>query len=271
MEKPYTVYRRDSENWNMAQYHFHEQYEILLSLSENADMFVTDQCYSLHRGSLILLPPSVLHRSVAEEDRDYNRYVMRFTEGFARSLSTGMTNLLRPFSTRRIQYQLDEAQTRRLSDYYEACIAPSDGFGADLRAQVAFINLLLYVEELTSCHQSEPASRPGQFPSYVSELLRYIPGHLQEDLSLDTLAARCFISKTQLCRAFKNATGFALGDYIIQTRVLRACSLLQRGHRVQDAGEAAGFHSDSHFIRTFRSVMGIPPGKYRQAAEEAKP
>ena len=84
----YVAYKRTSEQWNMKHYHFHEEYEILLSLSENAEMFITDRKYPLRYGSLILLPSAVLHRSVGLREPHYDRYVIRFYSRYAQSLST---------------------------------------------------------------------------------------------------------------------------------------------------------------------------------------
>ena len=38
--------------------------------------------------------------------------------------------------------------------------------------------------------------------------------------------------------------------------------LLQDGQRVQAAGEAVGFQSNEHFIRTFTALTGLPPKQY---------
>ena len=257
----YIAYKRTSRQWNMGHFHFHEQYEVLLSLSENAKMFVTDRCYPLQNGSLILLPSAVLHRSVASAEQQYNRYVIRFSRQYAESLSTNTTNLLRCFQRGRIHYQLTAEQTRRLSRFYDACLEERTGFGSDLRHTMAFVNLLLAVDEITSA-PAEPVAEALPHNA-ASEILSYIQSHLTEDLSLDALAARFFVSKSHLCRLFKDFTGFPPGEYIIKTRIMRARMLLREGKSVQEAGEAAGFKNYAHFIRTFRQIVGMSPGKYR--------
>lgn len=263
MNEDFLAYKRTSEMWNMGHYHFHEQYEILLSLSENADMFVTDRCYPLQYGSLILLSPAVLHRSVCIGDQQYNRYVLRFTKHYAEALSTNTTNLLRMFSTGRVQFQLNAAETEHLSSLYDACLQKYNGYGSDLRRQMAFITLLLYVEEITShLSGSLPEAAEG-LRGNVSEILNYIPDHLKDDLSLDTLSAKFFISKPHMCRLFKDYTGFSPGDYVIKARIMHARTLLKEGKSVQEAGEESGFRSYAHFIRTFRQLVGVSPGKYK--------
>lgn len=263
MNDDYIAYKRTSEIWNMGHYHFHDQYEILLSLSENAQMFITDRCYPLQYGSLILLSPAILHRSVAANEQQYNRYVIRFSAHYAETLSTSATNLLRIFTGTRVQYQLSHAQTERLCALYEACMKHYSGYGADLKRRVAFVNLVLFVEGVTSAQSGLPEEPVSAARNNISDILNYIPEHLTEDLSLESLSARFFISKPHLCRVFKEYTGFSPGEYIIKSRIMRARTLLQEGKSVQEAGEGAGFHSYAHFIRTFRQLVGVSPGKYK--------
>ena len=48
----------------------------------------------------------------------------------------------------------------------------------------------------------------------------------------------------------------------LSEREAAACRLLQDGQRVQAAGEAVGFQSNEHFIRTFTALTGLPPKQY---------
>ncbi|MBQ7624305.1 MAG: helix-turn-helix transcriptional regulator [Clostridia bacterium] len=259
----YVAYKRTSEQWNMKHYHFHEEYEILLSLSENAEMFITDRKYPLRYGSLILLPSAVLHRSVGLREPHYDRYVIRFYSRYAQSLSTPSTDLLRCFHSGIAYYQLTAAQTERLSRLFEKCIGAFSGFGSDLKRDIAFTELLLEVNEFASAlFGDQPESYLPK--NGVTEILSYISSHPAGDLSLDALAARFFISKPHLCRIFKNATGFSPGEYIVNTRVTHARNLLLEGKSVREACDRSGFGNYTHFIRTFTKMVGISPGKYKK-------
>lgn len=258
----YVAYQHANSNWNMKQYHFHDQYEILLSLSGDAEIFVTDRCYPLRSGSLILLPPAVLHRSVAAE-KVYNRYVIRFSRKYAQALSTEQTNLLRCFESGRVCFQLSKEQTERLCKLFEPCAHPQSGYGADLIRDVSFINLLLAVEAITQM-QTGRADESRALQDNVAEILSYIPEHLTDDLSLGALSARFFLSKSHLCHLFKESTGFSPGEFIIKTRVMRARELLLDGVSVADACAQCGFQNYTHFIRTFRQTVGVSPGQYKK-------
>jgi len=271
MQEDYKAYKRTSSAWKMAYYHFHEQYEIMLSLSENAEMFVKDRSYPMQYGSLILLSPAVLHRSVCKEDQQYNRYIIHFSKEYAEALSTNSTNLLRIFTSGRVHFQFPPKETKRLISLYEQCIADYTGYGADLKRQMCFINLILYVEEVISRLSGTLPEKSDGFKNSVSEILDYIPDHLRDDLSLDALSARFFISKPHLSRMFREYTGFSPGEYIIKTRLMHARALLRQGKSVMEACEGSGFRSYAHFIRTFRQLVGMSPGKYKNTYSHKLP
>ena len=262
MALDYMAFRRTSQGWNMERSHFHDQYELLLTLSGEAEMFVTNRCYPLQRGTLMLFSPVILHRSVAQT-HPYERCVMRFSRQYADSLSTDTTDLLRIFSDHRVRFQLSEDQTVLLSRLYDDCINEYRGFGSDWKHRMAFVNLLLHVDQIVGQMSGASEEPHAQMQGTIAAILTYIQDHLSDDLSLDALASHFYISKPHLCRLFKEHTGFPPGEYIIQSRILFAKTLLQEGCSVQKAGMMSGFHSYPHFIRTFRQLTGISPGKYK--------
>ena len=258
----YAAHRYRSKNPKLKQYHFHDQYEILLALGGGEEMFVADRSYPLRRGSLILLPPDVLHRSVAAE-RGYDRYVIRFSRKYAQSRSTEQTDLLRCFQTDRVCWQLTQRQTERLCALFEPCAQEQYGFGADLRRDVAFLNLLLEVNAITGAQEASPVESRA-FQNSIAEILSYIPEHLTDDLRLEALAERAYLSKSHFCALFKESTGFSPGDFIVKTRVMRAQALLAEGRSVAETCAMCGFRNYTHFIRTFHRLSGVSPGQYKK-------
>lgn len=264
MNDDFIAYKRTSEIWNQGQYHYHDQYEVMLSMSGGAEIYIGDKPYPLCRGALFLIPPAVRHRSIASDQPQlYERYVLRFYAHYAESLSTQDTDLLQVFQMKTHHFQLTPEQTAILESKYKACMIRYSGYGADLRRKTSFIELILTLREIASSVSGEKVRQPMGLRSNVSDIINYIPDHLQEDLSLSELSAKFYISKPHLCRVFKETTGFSPGEYIIKSRVMRARSLLQDGKSVQEACAGAGFRSYAHFIRTFRQIVGVSPGKYK--------
>jgi AraC-like DNA-binding protein len=48
----------------------------------------------------------------------------------------------------------------------------------------------------------------------------------------------------------------------MRVRLLRAAQRLRAGAGVTDTCYATGFNNLSHFIRTFRRTLGVPPSRF---------
>jgi mannose-6-phosphate isomerase class I len=61
---------QDNE-WHMQNNHFHDGYEILLSLTDAGKIFIEDKTFPLEKGTLMFLKDTTLHRTIAEKDVFY--------------------------------------------------------------------------------------------------------------------------------------------------------------------------------------------------------
>ncbi|MCR4443062.1 MAG: AraC family transcriptional regulator [Peptococcaceae bacterium] len=267
-EEGFLINRNANIGWNMKKYHFHDFYEINYSLSDNVNFFVGDRIYPVQRGTLFVFNTMDLHRSVSSDGAVYERYVVYFNPEFVQDLCTPQTNLLDCFVNRGPGFshcvRLSAEQSKTLlslfdkaEKYYSAGL-----FGRDVYKKIVLAEILLYVNSLfRNPAFSYPAGDEKGFNRIVP-VLQFIQTHLGEDLSLERLAGAFYISKYHLGALFKKATGFTVNEYIINRRVLKARELLKKGFPVQRAGEMVGFNNPSHFIRTFKKLVGLPPKQY---------
>lgn len=92
----------------------------------------------------------------------------------------------------------------------------------------------------------------------------YIDGHLSEELSLTMLAEKWHYNPSYLSRTFKQQMGVNLNAYIAQTRMRRACELLDgTDARVGEIARQLGFRNAQYFSNVFRKHMGMIPQEYR--------
>lgn len=264
MNFEYEIHLNRDSKWHMHNNHFHEGYEILLSLSNAGSFFVENNLYPLKRGTLLMLKNTALHHSIADPKIFYERYVLHFTGETLSAISTPQTDLLSKFSRTNHCVQLNETELLELTSLFEKCCQPqSYNFGADLKRDIFFIELLLKICSFLDDKDPINTSQTNNFIRVIP-ILDYIKCNISEELSLDSIADNFFMSKYHLCHIFKEATGFTVVDYIIKYRVLKAGKLLRKGFNVQTAGELAGFRNYAHFIRTFGNISGISPGRYKK-------
>jgi AraC-like DNA-binding protein len=255
-------FNRD-DTWQMHRLHFHEDVEVLLSLSSSGDFFIENELYPLQQGSLFLLREATLHKSVA--NAYYKRYVLHIAPDTLQEFSTPQSNLLafaQKVSGR--STRLNGRQTALLTKMFQRLEKPHDkSFCGDIKKTSQLLDFLIttfsFFEDTAVVNGAESANFGF---TKIAPLIRYIPAHIAEPLSLDGLADRFFVNKYHMCHIFKSATGFSVMEYIIHCRILKARELLRQGLGVQESGERVGFRSNSHFIRTFGALTGTSPLRY---------
>ncbi|MDY0012583.1 MAG: helix-turn-helix transcriptional regulator [Rhodocyclaceae bacterium] len=83
--------------------------------------------------------------------------------------------------------------------------------------------------------------------------------------TLAELAGLAGISASHLRRAFKQSTGYTLGEYIRQVQFDRACDLLAKTNlSLQEIATRLGFAAPYGFTVAFRRGAGVTPSAYRQ-------
>ena len=92
----------------------------------------------------------------------------------------------------------------------------------------------------------------GTLNYHVSGLISYINGHLDQDLSIQTLSAGCCLSPYHMMRMFKEETGYTIGNYITEKRLLRARDLLAQGKSATESCFLSGFRNYSTFLRAYK-------------------
>lgn len=95
----------------------------------------------------------------------------------------------------------------------------------------------------------------------------YIEHHLGDAVTLEDLARVAGVSRFHFARQFRARTGESPMCYVLRTRIERAKTLLRDSQtRVIDISAELGFADQSHFARTFRRLVGMPPSAYARAA-----
>ena len=102
----------------------------------------------------------------------------------------------------------------------------------------------------------------------IDSVRRYIREHLQEELSVEALAAEFHYSRTRLSVLFKDATGQTINEYITGERIGKAKRLLTEGKlSVTQIARAVGYSSPQYFSRRFSQVVGCAPSEYLDQTE----
>lgn len=114
--------------------------------------------------------------------------------------------------------------------------------------------------------QHTPDARLMAESSLVDSIENFIETHMAETPSLPLLCEHFSISRTYLCRIFKESTGTSPVDYWIALKIKEAKKLIRQGNQnMTQISELLGYSSIHHFTRMFKRVTGLSPTGYKNS------
>ena len=241
--------------------HAHERFELFHFLSGNAKSLVEGTEYTLNPHDTLLMRPFEVHRLVLLDDSvPYERAVVHFSAEMLGLDEAVNSVLLRPFYGRELGR----------GNRYEATDFSGEGWpfhgdpaklierlGNDAEVFIASKVRSFLAEALMPFAERDRTET--QFSAKISDVLDYINAHLYEELSVARICEACFLSRAQLNRLFKYATGTSVWQYITTKRLLQAKTLIRSGERPTDVYERCGFSEYSSFYRAYKAKFGNAP------------
>lgn len=73
-----------SRNWKMEGLHVHNQYEIILFMSDDVGLEIGNRIYKVGKGDIFFINNREYHGTVGKEGIDYRRYVLMFEPEISR-------------------------------------------------------------------------------------------------------------------------------------------------------------------------------------------
>ncbi len=263
MQLEFDIQRNLHRFQDLSEPHWHDTLEILVCLSDGGRFAAGDSVFPLCRGTVHIVKKGTLHRCLVEVS-SYERYIIHIAYETLWMLSSQQTDLISIFDHASQYVTLDDTELSQLSELIEQCLCQQTEIGADFERNILLMRVILFLIRHMHSDGAEVKDYSSKEFLKVMPIINFIHDNYSKDISLEQLSHEFFISKYYLCRLFKESTGFSLGGYIINYRVRQACFLLRKGASVQEAGENVGFGNNANFIRTFKRIIGMTPGKYAQ-------
>jgi len=252
------------------EYHYHDFDKILVFFKGNITYTIEGKSYTLIPGDIILVPQGDTHKVESEENSLYARLVIYLSPQYLSSIEENGKSLRDCFLHSKERYsnvvRLNEKGKEQLSVLAAGMrdeIRKNEKIGFDSLYQRTY--LLQFLISLNRKMQDESIHfvNTNQCDKKIVEIIQYLNYHLTEEISIDGLAERFFVSKYHMMRRFKAETGYTIGNYINQKRLLYARELLKQGEPVTKVYLDSGFRTIPHLcVRTSRCFM-----KYRQKGD----
>ncbi len=240
-------------------YHYHDFHKIIVFISGKVTYHIEGKAYHLKPRDILLVSQGAIHKPEIDPSIPYERYIFWIRDDISRpELNTCFQKANdRSFNLVRADSGLQEHLKDLLPEIEETF--QNIRFGDEALKEALFTQFMVYINRIFLRTSNTPDKKSYSSDSQVEQLLKYINRNLTENLSIDQLAERFFLSKYHMMRKFKNETGYTIHNYIISKRLLMARSLISQGTPVMKAAENSGFRDYTTFVRSYKKQFGKSP------------
>ena len=245
------------ENPNIINFRLHNHndlYEIVLLLNGDCEFHVEGNIYRLRPHDIVFTRPFEMHKISCLSEKTYERIIIYIKRDY--------------FTDKGCEKYLDFLENRGLGTSNLIASDMSDGSAEDCikrlykyesEHEYELMDSVL-TELLFLLNRSKDTSKNFYTKNErIRNIIVYINNNLKEDLSLDSIAKKFYISKHYMCNVFKKCTGYTINNYITYKRILLATELHKTGQSLTAASLNAGFQSYSNFYRAYIKQNGKPP------------
>ena len=254
-----------------SKYHYHDCYEFYYLLSGERYYFIDDKTYHVTKGNAVLINSYDIHCTSSFEKYGYERILINFKKEFLKGFTEIIDdiNLFENFEKRihivKLNFQEQNYVETILKSMLKEYSEKKEGYSAYLKS-----SMILLLTILSRQSNVSPSAVSEEYYSanhkIISEITGYINNNYADDITLDSICERFFISPYHFSRSFKKSTGFTFIEYLNSVRIKEAEKLLVMTNlSVTDISNKVGYKSITHFGRVFKSVTGYAPLHYRKS------
>ena len=242
-------------------YHYHDFHKVVIFISGKAAYHIEGKAYQLKPWDILLVNRHAIHRPEIDSSVPYERFILWIQNDipWQELLKCFQKANDRSYNLVRLNSALQEKMKDILFELENS--AKSDEYGREILIQSLFLQFMVYLNRIFLEKQYIFDKKSYTFDSQIANILQYINHNLKEDLSVETLSARYYVSKYHLMRKFKQETGYTLHNYIVNKRLLMARTLISNGMPVTKAAQESGFAEYSTFSRAYRKQFKTTPSE----------
>ncbi|MBS7302696.1 MAG: helix-turn-helix domain-containing protein [Lachnospiraceae bacterium] len=272
LEEDYKIFYLEDIVSKEIEYHYHDFDKILFFFQGNIEYTIEGKVYRLIPNDIILVPQGDSHKielaDVIKEDASYIRLVIYISPQYLMQYKEGERCLRDCFLQVREQYShVIRVKDKKESDLLQlakllkqSVIHGKEEPFANLYQKTVLNQFLIALnkkmEEDSLCFVDT-----SHCNKKIVEIIHYINNHLADEICIDSLSEKFYISKYHMMRQFKAETGYTIGNYLNQKRLLLARELLKQGEPVTKVCLDVGFKEQSTFTRAYKQLFGETPSK----------
>lgn len=269
LSRDFELYYYEGYRLSPVASHTHDYYEFYFFMEGEMEMDIKGAKHSVCHGDILLIPPGTEHHPCfLNRDKPYRRFVLWLSKEYCNhllSLSTDYVYLMQHvmttknyvFHNDRITFNAVQLMIFRLIDEMK-----QERFGKDTEIILQLNSLILHLNRLVYNKNSQRPKK--QELKLYQSICHYIEEHLQDDLSLDQLARKFYVSKFHVSHSFKSNIGISIHQYIMKKRLEACKNAILSQDSITSVFRQYGFHDYSSFYRAFKKEYGISPREFKE-------
>lgn len=251
-------------------YHYHDFHKILILLSGDVTYCIEGRTYDLKPDDIVLVNAGEVHKPIIRSDAPYERIIIYVSPDFlneyqedGNDLSLCLTQALAEQSHVLRLHSSRSGKLGKAIHELDKSLKDHD-YANELYHRILFLEFMIQLNRAALHNHIEFIDDSASNEKILS-VLSYMNEHLTDDISIEDLSERFFLSRYYLMHTFKEQTGYTIGSYLTTKRLFLAKELIAEGTPITDVCYACGFRNYSTFSRAYKKSFGESPRDYRQS------
>ena len=275
LDRPYDIYIENFEYPVVSHWHYYA--EILYMLEGNITVEFDQYRVELKPEELLFIYPKSIHALHNDHPGTIPKYAVLKFDLNELNMSRIQTPWLRNIVLNVQQqpehhnhFTAEMLKAHPVHDLVMNCVKEIDSgdFGNQVCVSATLNMLLVNLIRIWQEHNVKLSSETVELTEeamVIDNIIEYIDNHSNEMLSVADLAAQCSMSYSNFARLFKRMYGRSCKEYIEYIRVMKAHDMLiYTNFTLNYISSETGFYDCSHFIRTYKKIMGMTPNQQRK-------
>lgn len=245
-------------------FHFHDFHKILLLMKGNVSYCVEGRTYDLQADDIVFVPAGEVHRPVLHDTAIYERIIIYISKDYLNTYRTDNYDLAQCL----IEAHQKQSHVLRVPAFGTTKLGQivreleqsldSNEYANELYHNLLFLEFMIQLNRVAIHDGIEYLSNSSSNKKMI-DVIDYLNEHLTDDLSIDFLAETFYLSRYHLMHAFKEETGYTIGNYLSTKRLLLARDRIQQGEPITNVCYECGFRNYSTFSRAYKKNFGCSP------------
>ncbi|MDF2942358.1 MAG: transcriptional regulator, AraC family [Herbinix sp.] len=247
-------------------FHYHDFNKIIIFLSGNINYSIEGKNYLLKPYDIVLVNAGEIHKPSILDNSTYERIIIYVSTQFLNTYKGTDYDLNYCFERAKKEHSnVLRIPSIDKSKLYQVCLElehsfTDHAFAKELYQKILFLEFMIQLNRTAILNHINYLDSVNEREKLL-QIIEYINEHLVEEITIDILSAYFYLSRYYLMHFFKEETGYTIGNYITEKRVLLAKNLVQNGSSLTEACYQSGFKNYSAFSRAFKKTYNTVPKK----------